>query len=105
MTQQQAERTPRRGRIFPEVTLAPEERAQRQAEAEAFHRRGRAIFERLRPELIDNHYNWFILIDPETGEYFIDKEEMVALNKAREKHLHALFAIFRINETGVCGRI
>lgn len=105
MTQQKAERTPRRGRIFPEVTLSPEERAQRQVEAEAFHRRGRAIFDRLRPELIEKHYNWFILIEPESGGYFIASDSMAALQQALEKHPHARFATFRINETGVCGRI
>ncbi|MDF5719186.1 MAG: hypothetical protein PUP91_01570 [Rhizonema sp. PD37] len=25
----------------------------------------RAIFERIRPQLIENHYNWFIAIDAE----------------------------------------
>jgi hypothetical protein len=69
------------------------------------HKRGRAIFENLRPELMQNHHNWFILIEPESGDYFVDQDEIVALTKAREKHPQVPFAIFRLNETGLCGRV
>ena len=105
MTQQQLNWKARRGRIFPEIVRSPEEIAKRQAETEAFHQRGRVIFERVRPELIANHYNWFILIEPDSGDYFIDRDSMVALQKALEKYPLQRFATFRINETGVCGRI
>lgn len=54
---QQLQRKARRGRIFPEIVRSPEEIAKRKAETEAFHQRGRVIFERVRPELIENHYN------------------------------------------------
>ncbi|MBO1351410.1 MAG: hypothetical protein EBE86_030415 [Hormoscilla sp. GUM202] len=51
------------------------------------------------------HYNWFILIEPESGEYFMDEDELVAFQKAREKHPQGKFFFDRLNETGVFGRI
>lgn len=94
-----------RGRLFPERTISPEEKAKRQAEAEAFHQRGRLVFERLRPQLIEDHYNWFILIEPGSEDYFVAPNSMSALQEALQKHPQAQFATFRLNETGVCGRI
>lgn len=97
--------TARRGRVFPERQLSPEEKAKRRAESEAFAQRCRVIFERVKPELIKDHYDWFIVIEPESGDYFIDADEMVALQKTREKHPEAMCLIKRLNETGCCGRI
>ena len=105
MTQLSSNRTPRRGRIFPEYTIPPEELARRKAELDAFYQRCRAIFERVRPELIANHYNWFIIIEPDSGDYIIDADEEVASEKARQKHPHTKLGAFRLNETGACGRI
>lgn len=105
MNQLRSNRTRRRGRIFPEFTISPEEQVRKKAELEAFCQRCQPIFERLRPELIENHYNWFIVIEPYSEDYFIDRDSMVAVQKAREKHPQAKFFTFRINETGVCGRI
>jgi len=75
------------------------------ADLTEFHQRGRSIFEQVLPELIENHYNWFILIEPESGDYFTDIDELNALKKAREKHPHSTFAIFRLNKTGHTGRV
>ncbi|MFN6540725.1 MAG: hypothetical protein RM021_030895 [Nostoc sp. EkiNYC01] len=94
-----------RGRLFPERTFSVEEQAKRQAELKAFRQRCRPIFERLRPELIEKHHNWFIVIEPDSEDYFIDSDSLVAVQKAREKHPQARFFTFRLNETGVCGRI
>jgi hypothetical protein len=105
MTQLNSHSAPRRGRIFPERTISPEEKAQHQAELEAFRQRCRPIFERLRPELIKNHYNWFIVIEPDSEDYFLDRDRMIALQKALEKYPQGLFFTFRLNETGVCGRV
>ncbi|MEP0799423.1 hypothetical protein [Funiculus sociatus] len=105
MTQQQSERQARRGRIFPELTISPEEQARQESERKTFHQKGRVIFERLQPELIEKHYNWFIVIEPNTEDYFVAQDSMTALKKALEKHPQAIFATFRLNETGVCGRI
>ncbi|NEU75602.1 hypothetical protein PI95_024345 [Hassallia byssoidea VB512170] len=98
-------RIPRRGRVFPENQLSPEEKARRQAEWEEFNQRCQVIFEQVQPKLIKEHYDWFIFIEPDSGEYFIDPDEMVVRQKAHEKHPNKLCLILRINETGTCGRI
>jgi hypothetical protein len=95
----------RRGRLFPEGTISQKEQRKRQAEIERFHQRGRVIFDRIYPELIDEHYNWFVLIEPDSGDYFINSDEILALQEAREKYPDARFTIFRLNETGSCGKI
>ncbi|MFB2894373.1 hypothetical protein ACE1CI_15805 [Aerosakkonemataceae cyanobacterium BLCC-F50] len=105
MTQLSENQTPRRGRVFPERQLSPEEKALRQAEGEEFANRCRVIFERVKPELIKEHYDWFIVIEPDSGDYFIDADEMVAIQKTREKYPHTKSLIMRLNETGTCGRI
>jgi hypothetical protein len=105
MTQLSYNRAPRRGRIFPERRLSPEDKARRKAEWEEFNQRCQVIFERVQPELIKNYYDWFMFIEPESEDYFFDPDEMVVRLKAREKHPNAKCLIVRINETGACGRI
>lgn len=105
MTQISSNRTARRGRIFPEVIIPPEELARRKAEREARYQCCRVVFERVRPELIADHYDWFMLIELNSGDYFIDADEDVAVQKARQKHPDAWLVTFRLNETGACGRI
>ncbi len=105
MAQLDYKHIPRRGRLFPERTISDEEKAKRQSEIEAFYQRCRPIFERLQPLLIEKYNNWFIVIEPESEEYFLDEDRMVALQKALEKYPQGLFYTFRLNETGVCGRI
>jgi hypothetical protein len=95
----------RRGRLFPELTLSPEELAKRKAEREVFHKRCRAIFERVRPELIEKHYGWYIAIEPDSGDYFINEDVEVAHRKALEKYPNARHCAFCLNETGATGRI
>lgn len=72
---------------------------------EVLRQRSWQIFERVRPDLIKDRHDWFIAIDPKSEEYFIDADEVVATEKLREKHPHATPYIFRINETGACGKI
>lgn len=105
MTQQQPKHQARRGRIFPELSISLEEQVRKEAENEAFYQRCRPIFERLRPKLIENHYNWFIVIEPVSEDYFVDQDSRAALLQALEKHPQAEFFTFRLNKTGVCGRI
>jgi hypothetical protein len=105
MTQLSSNRTARRGRVFPERQLSPEEKAKLQLEDEVFAQRCRVIFEQVRPQLIKNHYDWFIVIEPESGEYFIDSDKTLARAKAHEKYPHATCLIKCLNETGCCGRI
>lgn len=93
------------GRIFPEFTIPPEELAKREAERNARGEKARVVFNRVRPELINDHYNWFMVIEPNSGNYFVDVEESGAETKAREKYPQGWLVTFRVNETGVCGRI
>lgn len=105
MTQLSDKRAARRGRIFPEYTISPEELARRQAEDSAFYQRCRAIFDRLQPALINEHSNEFTVIEPDSGDYFTDPDEEIAEQKARQKYPTALLGTFRINRTGACGRL
>ena len=105
MIQASSHQIPRRGRVFPERQISKEELEQRRAEKEAFSQRCRLVFDSVKPELINDHYDWFIVIEPDSGDYFIDPDEKVARAKAAEKHPGKLRLIMRINETGTCGRI
>ena len=97
--------TRRRGRIFPEIQWTPEQKAQRAAASEAFYQRCYPIFDRVKPELIAAHYNWFIAIEPDNEEYFIDLDLEVASLQCRAKYPGKLHYTFRINESGACGSI
>lgn len=105
MTESTAKQPARRGRIFPERTLSAEELARRKAEREVFHQRCRAIFERVRPEYIEEHYGWYIAVEPDSGDYFIDEDIEVASHKARDRHPNAVQCMFCLNETGATGTI
>jgi hypothetical protein len=85
--------------------ISTEEKARRKAESEALYQRCRAIFERVRPELIADHYNWYIIIEPDSETYAIDRDEMIAIKKLRAKQPQGKVMIMRLNETGTCGRI
>ncbi|WP_207714159.1 hypothetical protein [Scytonema sp. UIC 10036] len=65
MTQLSSNRTSRRGRVFPERKLSPEEIAKHQAEDEAFAQRCRQIYDRVASEMMKEHYDWFIVIEPD----------------------------------------
>ncbi len=105
MTYLNPTRTIRRGRLFPEIQWSEEKKAQWQAEREAFYQRCKPIFDRLKPELMKTHYNWYMAVEPDSGEYFIDKDDMLVANIAHEKYPKVKLQVFRINETGVCGTI
>ncbi|HLO84151.1 MAG TPA: hypothetical protein VK203_03925 [Nostocaceae cyanobacterium] len=105
MTQLTPKQPARRGRIFPERTLSPEELAKRKAENEVFDQRCKVIFELVRPELIQEHYGWYIAIVPDHDDYLIDEDKEIAHKKAREKYPHADHCVFCLNETGAVGTI
>ncbi len=103
----------RRGRIFPDRDLLPEELAGRQAERAERYRKCRAVFgsvalaepDRLQPILLKDHYNWFPIVEPNSGEYFIAPEESIAIERAKQKYPASRFGAFRITETGSYGRM
>ncbi|XWK89337.1 MAG: hypothetical protein U7127_04525 [Phormidium sp.] len=85
--------------------LSPQEKANQNAESEALWQRCRPIFERVRDELMQTHYNWYIVIDPNTEEYFIEEDELVVMQKLLENPPKEEAVIRRLNETGTCGSI
>ncbi len=95
----------RRGRLFPEIQWSAKEIAKSKAENEAIYQHCKVIFERVKPKLIQNHYNWFMAIEPKSGEYIIDQDEQVATQGLRYKHPDAIPVLFKINDTGACGTI
>lgn len=105
MTNTKPARRRQPGRIFPEFTLPPEELARRRDERNARCQKARIVFDKVCPQLINEHYNWFIVIEPNSGDYFIDADENIADKKAREKYPTGWLVTFRLNETGACGRI
>ncbi|MCC5602105.1 hypothetical protein [Nostoc favosum] len=106
MSEAQSSRTARRGRIFPHIQWTEEHKAQKRAEDENFHQRCQLIFDRVKPEVIETHYNWYMVVEPESGDYFIDQDEEVAMKVARQKHPGTVpLFLFRINDTGVSGTI
>ncbi len=105
MTETKPTRTVRRGRIFPEIQWSEEKKVQWKAEQEAFHKRCKVVFDRVQPALIKTHYNWYIAVEPDSGEYFLDRDIELATQMARHKHPNAIPFLFRINETGACGTI
>jgi hypothetical protein len=105
MTQSTPHRIVRRGRIFPEIQWSLAEKAKYKADREAFHQLCRAILERVYPELIEKHYGWYIAIEPDSGDCFIDPDQEAASLKAHQKHPNAIHCMFCLNESGATGRI
>ena len=105
MTNTKSVRRRQQGRIFPEFTIPPEELARREAEKNARGQKARVVFDQVCPQLIADHYNWFIVIEPNSGDYFIDSDIEIAEKKARQKYPNGWIITFRINETGACDRI
>jgi len=105
MIENQTIRAVRRGRIFPEIQWSEAQKSQWKAEQASIYQHCKAIFEQLNPELMQNYYNWYIAIDPVSGDYVIDADIEAATKKARQQHLDSIPCLFRINETGVCGTI
>ncbi len=105
MTKASSHQTPRKGRVFPSQQMSLEEKARIEALDEAFYKRCRIIFDRVQPELINSHYDWFIVIEPDRKDYIIEQDIDVARAKAREKYGNKMRMLMRLNETRTCGRI
>ena len=105
MTEAKLNRLVRRGRLFPENQWSEEHQAEWKAKQEAFYQRCQPIFERIKPELIKTHYNWYMAVEPESGNYFVAEDELTAINSSRQKHQDAPVFVFKINQTGIAGTI
>jgi hypothetical protein len=94
-----------RCRLFPEIQWTEQQKAQYRTELEKHYQCCKIIFERLQPELIKTHYNWFIAVEANSEDYFIEQDEEIATQKCLQKYPNAIPFIFVINETGIAGRI
>ena len=59
-------------------------------------RKGRKIFEAISEQLEKEHFGKAIVIDVETGDYFIGKTGIEATKKAREKYPNKVFFLGKI---------
>jgi hypothetical protein len=101
MTETETTRTARRGRIFPEIQWTEEQITKRRAEREDFYRRSKEIFDSVKPEYINTHYGSYMVVEPESGDYFVDHSEEAVMQQARVMHSDTVrLFLFRINETG-----
>jgi len=92
--------------LFPDSKrLSKKELARRKAESHAYAERCRAIFNQVAPQLMADHYEWSIHIEPDSGDYFIDLDSEVCFQKARRKHPTKKLMEMCLNETGACGRV
>jgi hypothetical protein len=97
---------PRGTRIVPPTPTAPEVLNREQEAQQALERRCRPVFERLHLTLRETHPNWFIAIAPDTEEYLIDPTLRGLSEKIRQAcNKDTIRMIFRLNDTGTCGRI
>jgi hypothetical protein len=56
------------------------------------------VFERLVTELGERYQNWIVVIEPETGEYFLGLDDYEVLNRARKRHPRSQFFAYRLSE-------
>ncbi|MBO3461339.1 MAG: hypothetical protein KME33_29390 [Aetokthonos hydrillicola CCALA 1050] len=99
---------PRRTRILPPSPISPSEKNHHQEQRDALATRCRPIFLRLHPQLRETHYNWHIAIDPDTEQYLLDPTLLGITQKIREVYGNTgevKLTIFRLNDTGTCGRL
>ena len=96
-----------RSRILPHSKVKPEDISRRKHQRSEIGNRCRVIFERIRPQLIKNHYNWFIAIDADSENYLLDQKLEGLLQQIRSNYprTDASITIFRLNSLGACGKI
>jgi hypothetical protein len=86
-------------------SITDAEKAFLKAESATRYQKARAIFERVRPQLIEEHYNWYIAIAPDSDDYFIEEDYMTVFQKLQQLPSKGKVVIFRLNETGTCGNV
>ncbi|MBW4513052.1 MAG: hypothetical protein KME64_42220 [Scytonematopsis contorta HA4267-MV1] len=100
--------TPRRTRILPS-SPADQEVVRREREVQqALEERCSPLFERFRTTLIETHPNWFIAIDPDSEDYLLAPTLRGLTEQISQAHTgthEAKLMIFRLNDTGTCGRL
>jgi hypothetical protein len=60
-------------------------------------RRGQEYYEKfLRAKLLPEHKGEFVVLDPDTGDYEIDEDEVAAMDRMVAKHPNDVFYILRV---------
>lgn len=59
-------------------------------------RRGEKVYARIKARLEPQYTGKFIAIEVDSGDYFIDKNSVAAILKARKKHPDAIFYLARV---------
>jgi hypothetical protein len=60
----------------------------------------RQIYDRIRSELINSYSGWYVAIDPDSGDYFLNPDKALAQQQARQKHPARLICTFKLIATG-----
>ncbi|MBW4504967.1 MAG: hypothetical protein KME64_00375 [Scytonematopsis contorta HA4267-MV1] len=63
--------------------------------------RSRQIYDNICPDLSKNHPGWYVVIEPDSGDYFLNVDKDLAKNEARQKHPKRLFCAFKLITSGV----
>ncbi len=66
-----------------------------------FIKRSRLIYNKLCPDLIKYYPGWYIAIEPDSGDYFLNPNKAVAQQLARQRHQEQLICTFQLIATGV----
>lgn len=66
-----------------------------------FIKRSRLILDALRPKLIQNYSGWYIAIEPDSGDYFMDASKAVAQHKARHKYPERMICTLQLIEKNI----
>lgn len=85
--------------------ISPEIKAEENAKSEQRYQKAKAIFNQLLPNLIEQYYNWYLVINPDTEEYFIEQEYLQVFTRLRQQPEKGKMVIFCLNETAICGQI
>ncbi len=96
---------PKKSRISSQNSISNEELEQRANNRKKRGQRSFKIFEKIRPRLIKNYYNWFIAIEPESGYYLLDSDLKNLMKRIMIYCPTSQLVTYRINETGACGKI
>lgn len=66
-----------------------------------FIKRSRLIYDRLCPELSKDYLGWYIAIEPDSSDVFLNANKALAQQEARQKHPERLICIFKVMASGV----
>jgi hypothetical protein len=97
--------TAKKGRLFSHNPLSQEELNRRVVENKTLYTRCYPIFQEIQSKFMKDHYDWFVVIEPDSGDYIMDADEDIALQKAIDLFPNQRLITFCLNETGACGKI